>query len=142
LYGGFGMFNKLSKVISNYKFENIPTHFTYKQCIVVRSDIKMTCGKRCGQVSHASIGSFCKAPYFTKKAWLLEGQCKIVLKVSNETEFYDIAIIASKLGIPHFIVEDAGRTELEPGTVTAIGIGPAKTCDMDKITGKLSLFKE
>jgi hypothetical protein len=31
--------------------------------------------------------------------------------------------------------QDAGRTEVEPGTRTVLGIGPAPKADIDKITG-------
>jgi len=31
-------------------------------------------------------------------------------------------------------------TEIPPGTVTALGLGPARTEDLDRITGDLSLL--
>ena len=38
------------------------------------------------------------------------------------------------------VVRDAGLTEIPPGTVTCIGIGPAKNETVDRVTGKLSLM--
>jgi len=37
-------------------------------------------------------------------------------------------------------VRDAGHTQLEPGTVTALAIGPAGDDAVDAVTGDLSLF--
>ena len=136
------MFDSLRKTIQKYTFENITGQFEYKQVIIIRTDLEMSCGKKCVQVSHASIGAFCNASLVIQKAWLLEGQRKIVLKVNNEHKLFDLDGLAQNLGLPTFLVQDAGRTEIEPGTLTALGIGPPKTLDIDKITGKLSLFKE
>lgn len=36
---------------------------------------------------------------------------------------------------PRPTLQDAGRTEVEPGTRTVLGIGPAPKADIDKITG-------
>ena len=38
------------------------------------------------------------------------------------------------------IIRDAGMTQVEPGSVTALGIGPADDKKIDKITGKLKLL--
>lgn len=44
--------------------------FKWKQCLIVRTDIKMTCGKKCAQIAHAAVSAFEKADKITKKAWL------------------------------------------------------------------------
>jgi len=114
----------------------------YKQVILVRTDLKMGCGKACAQVAHASLGSAelaGKAAPKWLKAWKREGQKKVVLKVNGEEilEFYDQA---KKAGLPCYLVKDAGLTELPPGTTTALGIGPAPNELVDRITGELRLL--
>ncbi len=108
--------------------------------MVVRADIKMSCGKKCAQIAHAAIGAYEKADKITRKAWLDEGQKKVVLKVRSDRELYELKTIAELAGIPVSIIQDAGMTEIPPGTVTALGLGPARTEDLDRITGDLSLL--
>jgi len=49
-------------------------------------------------------------------------------------------VIAERAGISTALIQDAGMTEIPPGTITALGLGPAKSVDLDKITGSLSLL--
>ncbi|MDY7082102.1 MAG: peptidyl-tRNA hydrolase, partial [Halobacteria archaeon] len=41
---------------------------------------------------------------------------------------------------PHALIQDAGHTQIEPGTKTALAVGPARDEDVDAVTGHLSLF--
>ena len=43
--------------------------------------------------------------------------------------------------VPYFAVKDFGLTELEPNTLTCIGIGPELNEKIDKITKSLKLYK-
>jgi len=114
--------------------------FRYKQCIIIRNDVKMSCGKRCAQAGHAAIVAYEKSSATLKKAWMQEGQKKVVLKVSDERTLFELKSIAESAGIAAALIQDAGMTEIPPGTITALGIGPAKSEDLDKITGSLSLL--
>jgi PTH2 family peptidyl-tRNA hydrolase len=114
--------------------------FRYKQCLIVRNDIKMSCGKKCAQAAHASIGAFESADKMLRKAWQAEGQKKVVLRADSERVLFEIKVIAERAGISTSLIQDAGMTEIPPGTITALGLGPAKTEDLDKITGSLSLL--
>jgi peptidyl-tRNA hydrolase, PTH2 family len=114
--------------------------FRYKQCIVIRNDVKMSCGKRCAQAGHAAIGAYNGAEKSLQKAWMNEGQKKVVLKANDERTLFEIKVIAERAGISTSLIQDAGMTEIPPGTITALGLGPAKSEDLDKITGSLSLL--
>jgi peptidyl-tRNA hydrolase, PTH2 family len=96
----------------------------FKQIILIRSDLDMRCGKKCVQVSHASImGSDLGDPVIVK-LWKEEGMRKIVLKVKDLNQLMDIAHTADVHTIRYAIVTDLGLTQLEPNTVTCIGFAP------------------
>jgi PTH2 family peptidyl-tRNA hydrolase len=114
--------------------------FRYKQCLIIRNDVKMSCGKRCAQAAHASIGAYNNADKSLQKSWLSEGQKKVVLRANDERTLYELKVIAERIGISSSLIQDAGMTEIPPGTITALGLGPAKSEDLDKITGSLSLL--
>jgi len=114
--------------------------FRYKQCLIIRNDVKMSCGKRCAQAAHASIGAYNNADKALQKAWLSEGQKKVVLKANDERTLYELKVIAERSGVSSSLIQDAGMTEIPPGTITALGLGPARTEELDKITGTLTLL--
>lgn len=111
----------------------------YKQLIIIRSDLKMEKGKVISQSLHAGLGALRLAKEEIVKKWEREGAKKIVLKSSLD-ELKEIEKKLRKEKIPCFLVKDAGLTQLEPGTITALGIGPIEEDKIDKITGKLKLF--
>ncbi|MCX8181684.1 MAG: peptidyl-tRNA hydrolase Pth2 [Candidatus Methanomethyliaceae archaeon] len=117
--------------------------FEYKQAIVVRQDLKMTKGKLAAQVAHASLSSY----IITKNVrpdwasnWIREGQKKVVLKTRSLDELLEIKKLVERENIPNSLISDAGLTQLEPGTITCIGIGPAPADIIDKIVGNLKLL--
>ncbi|QDX39812.1 peptidyl-tRNA hydrolase Pth2 [Salarchaeum sp. JOR-1] len=111
-----------------------------KQAIVVRADLGMGTGKVAAQASHASLRAFEYADDRAQRAWKQGGQKKIVLKAGSERELYELSEEAKAAGLPSAVIEDAGHTQVEPGTPTALAIGPAAEADIDAITGDLSLF--
>jgi PTH2 family peptidyl-tRNA hydrolase len=96
----------------------------YKQIILIRSDLDMRCGKKCVQVSHASLmGSDLGDPVLVK-LWKDEGMRKVVLKVKDLNHLLEIPHAADSHGIKYAVVTDLGLTQLEPNTVTCVGFIP------------------
>ncbi len=118
-----------------------------KQVVVVRRDLGMGKGKIAAQVAHASCNNIfliLEGSNPTWKEWLrswrLSGQEKVVLKVDSERELLSVYQHALALNLPASLVADAGRTQIKPGTKTAVAIGPAPENIIDKITGSLKLL--
>lgn len=114
-----------------------------KQVIVVRKDLKMGAGKLASQVAHASVLSYLEAMKSDKeivKSWLGSGQRKIVLEVDDEKMLEKLFKAFKYENVPCALVNDAGLTQLPPGTTTALGIGPDLSQKIDKFTKPLKLL--
>lgn len=111
-----------------------------KQVIVLRTDLGMSTGKLVAQACHASLGAYKNARSAARNEWEASGQTKVAVEVDGEDELMDLFKRARAEDVPGYIVKDAGRTELEPGTVTALGLGPAPDETVDKVTKDLSLL--
>jgi PTH2 family peptidyl-tRNA hydrolase len=117
--------------------------FEYKQVIVFRSDLKLSKGKLAAQAGHAAVSAAEEARKRQRslwEAWLFEGQRKIAVKVKDEKELLELEEQAKDLGLPNALIVDRGLTEIPEGTVTCLGIGPAPTEKIDRLTGKLPLL--
>lgn len=111
-----------------------------KQVIVVRRDLDLGAGKLAAQVAHAAVSAADAADPGNRDSWLASGQRKVVLKVPTQAALEDLEHEAVRRNLPAALISDAGRTELEPGTVTALGIGPAPDETVDAVTGDLPLY--
>ncbi|MFX1309213.1 MAG: peptidyl-tRNA hydrolase Pth2 [Promethearchaeota archaeon] len=115
----------------------------YKQVILVRTDLKMGTGKKCAQSCHASVSASDLVRIQNKvvwKNWKNSGQKKVVLKINSMDQLKELIVKLESNKILYFIVNDAGLTQLTPGTTTAVGIGPVLSTEIDKITGDLKLL--
>ncbi len=115
-----------------------------KMVIVVRKDLKISCGKIAVQVAHAAVEASLKSMKKNEKKfrkWLKEGQKKVVVAVENEEKLLEIYRKALNEGFVASLIRDAGLTEIPPGTLTAVGIGPDDDEKIDKITGNLPLLR-
>lgn len=116
----------------------------YKQVIVIRTDIGMKTGKKCAQACHASLSAAeesRKRDLSTYNSWKrYAGQRKIVLKIRGQDVIEQLYHALKTDGIPCYLVKDAGLTQLDPGTITALGVGPDISDKIDKHTGDLKLL--
>lgn len=118
--------------------------FEYKQVMVARDDLDMSPGKLAVQVAHASLSSAEKAreekpEWFSE--WQEERRKKVVVEVSSEEDLKELKKKAEDLNLPNDLISDAGLTELEPGTPTVLGVGPAPNEEVDEVTGDLPLLE-
>ncbi len=115
----------------------------YKLVVAVRKDIKLSPGKMAAQVAHAAVSCALKAKKSKPDwfdAWYSEGQRKVVVKVQSEKDLIKLMNLAEDRRLTTALIVDAGLTEIPPGTVTCLGIGPAPEKNVDEITGNLPLL--
>ena len=113
-----------------------------KQVIVVRNDLAMGKGKIAGQAGHAAVLGYINVLSKDKpvaKEWEQGGQKKIVVKVDSESDFFAL-YEKIKREVPCAMVQDAGMTQLEPGTATCFAAGPWHSAEIDKFTKDLKLL--
>jgi len=110
--------------------------------LVTRSDLKLSKGKLAAQVGHAVMECTLRAKKESPRTldrYRREGARKIVCKVPDEDSLRKTLNYAKKAGLISYLVKDAGHTEIPPGTVTVVGIGPGPRSDIDKLTKHFSL---
>ena len=112
-----------------------------KQVIVVNEALNLPRGKLAAQVAHASVAAFLLADEMQRNAWLKEGMPKIVLACDSLDQLIELLEKAQTLELPAYLIRDGGKTVLEPGTITCLGIGPADSKIIDKATGALKLLE-
>ncbi len=111
-----------------------------KQIIIVRKDLKMSSGKVAAQSSHASTEAVLKTDSSKVKEWRGKGMKKVILKVSSQKEILDLKLKAEREGLVTSLIKDAGKTQVTPGTITCLGIGPDSEEKIDKLAAKLKLL--
>lgn len=115
----------------------------YKMVLVVRNDLKMGKGKVAAQCSHAAVSAYKqiqKRNPQVLKEWEYCGQPKVVVKAPDEETLIELLTHAKMLGLTVSLIQDAGRTQIEPGSRTVLGIGPGPADLIDKVTGHLKLY--
>ncbi|XP_038900236.1 probable peptidyl-tRNA hydrolase 2 isoform X2 [Benincasa hispida] len=85
-----------------------------KLVLVVRQDLKMGSGKIASQCAHAATGLYAELMQSHRnllRQWELCGQPKIVVTCKNQQEMNKLKDAAENIGLPTFVVADAGRTQ-------------------------------
>eukprot|EP00746_Dinoflagellata_sp_MGD_P004453 gnl/MRDRNA2_/MRDRNA2_108588_c0_seq1.p1 gnl/MRDRNA2_/MRDRNA2_108588_c0~~gnl/MRDRNA2_/MRDRNA2_108588_c0_seq1.p1 ORF type:complete len:241 (+),score=70.38 gnl/MRDRNA2_/MRDRNA2_108588_c0_seq1:63-725(+) len=117
--------------------ENVPDGQECKLVICVRTDLGMSIGKTAAQVGHAVHSAVRGSKWMDLQQWEACGSKKIALKVESEKELVEVRDAARKAGLVAEDIQDAGHTELEPGTTTVLAIGPALDSRINGVTGHL-----
>ncbi|KAH8196495.1 hypothetical protein TruAng_009325 [Truncatella angustata] len=105
-------------------------------------------GKIAAQASHATLACYKtlsrKSPTSPEgqllKRWERNGQAKIAVQVKSQQELLDLMGKARSLGLTAEVIQDAGRTQIEAGSMTVLGVGPAPKSLIDQVTGGLKLL--
>ncbi|CAF91337.1 unnamed protein product, partial [Tetraodon nigroviridis] len=58
----------------------------------------------------------------------------------DEDALMDLLNHAKEAGLPVSLIQDAGRTQMAPGSRTVLGIGPGPADLIDRVTGDLKLY--
>jgi len=114
-----------------------------KMVLVLRGELRLTAGKSAVQAAHAAVMLVRlaeKKDPSSLEGWLQQGQRKIALVATTLAELESLERAARSRGILTQWVEDAGFTEVPPGTRTCLGLGPALDSVLDPLTGPLELL--
>ncbi|EHK18350.1 uncharacterized protein TRIVIDRAFT_47283 [Trichoderma virens Gv29-8] len=119
-----------------------------KLVLVVRTDLGMTKGKIAAQCSHATLACY-KALARADPAsperkvlarWERFGQAKIAVQIKSQADMLELRGKARAMGLTAEVIQDAGRTQIEAGSMTVLGVGPGPKSLVDKVTGHLKLL--
>ena len=111
--------------------------------LVARKDLKLSAGKLAVQCAHAATSCTLAATRNEKRLferWKNNGARKICLQVDDLQSLQVIAGQAQSANLITHIVKDAGHTEIPPGTVTVLGIGPGPRRSIDAIVRELKPY--
>ena len=116
-----------------------------KMWLAVRTDLPLSRGKLAVQAMHASgllhlIVARDKPELM--QAYLQDATPKISVRVDSASALDRVEQEAIAAGIPCFVVTDAGRTEIEPGTRTVCLFGPAYRHDLPSFLKRLQTLKD
>lgn len=74
------------------------------------------------------------------KRWERSGQAKIAVQIKSQDDMTELMGMARSLGVTAEVIADAGRTQIDAGSLTVLGVGPAPKSVVDRITGGLKLL--
>lgn len=109
-------------------------------------------GKIAAQCSHATLACYKALSRAAAKngnsspearllsRWERYGQAKIAVQVKSEDELKSLRAAARASGVTAEVIADAGRTQIDAGSLTVLGVGPAPKSLVDKVTGHLKLL--
>lgn len=117
----------------------------YKMVFLVNVELQMGVGKVAAQVAHAALGMHRLLLQDEGKygemllEWQTLGETKIVLRGENTQHLVDLEKQALAIGLPTYMVQDAGKTQIPEGSTTVLCI-MGRIDLVDRVTGKLRLL--
>ena len=111
--------------------------------LIARHDLKMSAGKLAVQCSHAAVSCTLNARKSHARLverWTNTGARKICLRADDLATIQRLAGQAQVAGLVTHLVKDAGLTEVPPGTITVLGIGPAPRRAIDALVSELKPY--
>uniref|UniRef100_A0A674CV40 peptidyl-tRNA hydrolase n=1 Tax=Salmo trutta TaxID=8032 RepID=A0A674CV40_SALTR len=118
----------------------------FKMVFVVNMDLAMGVGKLAAQVGHAAVGLY--QALQEKNSWremtLLKHHNdvwakKVVVQGTNMAHLLELQALAMSLSLPTYLVQDAGRTQVEAGSRTVLAIVGEEEM-VNNVTGSLKLL--
>ena len=116
-----------------------------KMVFVVNTELKMGVGKIAAQVGHAVLGLYCALQSGTVQlisdaaTWEVNGGRKVVLQGQDTDHLIALQMLATERHIPCHSVMDAGRTQVEEGSLTVLALFGSDEA-LDSLTGDLKLL--
>lgn len=117
----------------------------FKMVFVVNASLEMGQGKIAAQVAHAAIALHSILLQNESKfgesllKWFEFGETKIVLKGDTSKHLMELQSLAMNRGIPCYLVQDAGKTQVPKGSVTVLSLF-GRVDIIDSVTGQLKLL--
>ncbi|KAJ7999602.1 hypothetical protein DPEC_G00196110 [Dallia pectoralis] len=116
----------------------------FKMVFVVNMDLAMGVGKVAAQVGHAAVGLYQalqEKNSWREMAWKWDhgGAKKVVVQGTNMAHLLELQALAMSLSLPTYLVQDAGRTQVEAGSRTVLAIVGEEEM-VNNVTGSLKLL--
>ncbi|KAJ8259067.1 hypothetical protein COCON_G00180790 [Conger conger] len=116
----------------------------FKMVFVVNMDLSMGVGKVAAQVGHGAVGLYQalqEKNSWREMAWKWDqaGAKKVVLQGTNMAHLLELQALAMSLNLPTYLVQDAGRTQVEAGSRTVLAIIGEEEM-VNNVTGSLKLL--
>lgn len=113
----------------------------YKQYVILPKSPRMSKGKLCSQVAHATLMAIEKqCDKKLQDKWINSGMCVIVLQCKDSLELFGIDKYLEQWNIPKHLYVDEGICGCRPFTPTALATG-VLTEDQFWIFETMRLFK-
>ncbi|NHJ32908.1 MAG: hypothetical protein FK732_08600 [Asgard group archaeon] len=111
------------------KFDTLVKMSQQIVAVVLRKDIRMGKGKFSVQTAHAIVSLISEK----NLNWDFKNKPIEIWTVKSEEDLLGINRQIQKLKINRSLIRDAGKTQLDPGTKTAVGIGPINEAIFEKV---------